>query len=143
MTLTLVENTNPPVPLLTTEEVREALVDVVLSKGVDYIYPEDEKIAGSCVYRTHDGDPSCLIGHLLVAVGATNLIEEATSAFDLTSNKLTDSTTAFALTQAQSAQDDGRSWGYALSEFDRVIEEAFVPTPCDCCDNEVPEALVA
>src|SRR5699024_11860311 len=55
---------------LTVGEFLHALRQLVAEKGASYVYPESEKRSdGACSYW-HNGQPSCIIGHALDALGS-------------------------------------------------------------------------
>lgn len=121
---------------VTVEGLSEALVTqaieaVVAEKGADYVYPGSD--TGSCWYARQDDDnnlvPSCIVGHVLHRLGfnLTYLHDtyEGTRFVGLgTYGVYTDTTyqsipehVAIALSDAQSKQDNGETWGEALAAY--------------------------
>lgn len=127
---------------MSVEEVRALIVRAIEEKGADYRYqmptqvdPETGDEWQDCVYVA-DGQPSCLVGHVLVMAGVpmpSILPYEGTSA-DATWGSLMDGTppttyvrgessvVAQALWAAQQAQDNGKTWGEALEAFDKTVK---------------------
>lgn len=117
---------------LTLDKAKELLAEAVALKGEDYVYTTPEGVQGTedgfpiCLY-VHGDQPGCLVGHVLAAAGAplaTLAEHENAAASDLLwalYDKYSDDVSLL-LTEAQRAQDLGRSWGesvrYALAELD-------------------------
>lgn len=118
----------------------QALVDV---KGEDFVYNPvvlDDGVGTQCVYVL-DGAPSCLVGQFLANLGvpverlevadmgsygaglpAGVLLENLRDEEVIT---YTDDHVCSALSEAQYAQDSGRTWGAALEEAKRIVERGF------------------
>lgn len=121
--------TSPQQENETTEQyVLRLMEEAVALKGSDYVYghiPADEDDqAGSCRYIV-DGQPSCIVGHVLVAAGvepAEVTRHEGGAAFSIVPH-LTGwpQEVVDALDSAQKAQDGGLSWGEALGSFRRGL----------------------
>lgn len=124
-----------------TEEVLHVAEQIVNEFGHDYVYIEPDD--GICRY-VYEGKPSCLVGHILVRLGARiNVIRVPEDAsldaggeglgVIVLLEKLTPtwSTLGFTLTtQAvdvlaaiQNTQDTRRTWGQALNDGRRVAWE--------------------
>jgi hypothetical protein len=102
--------------LSTVEGTIKALEAVISAKGADYVY---EQIDGSCRYLDDNGNPSCIIGHILVNAGAdTDAISsfEGAAARSMFQHLGINSTWKLdtLITNVQAKQDAGYSWGYAL-----------------------------
>lgn len=107
---------------ITFEQVVEAMKIVVDKQGAAYKYPQDER--GTCHY-VRDGRWSCLVGKVLGQLRVTTVksfdaMYENQSARNLLPKmeeaegiKFTPEATD-ALTEAQSYQDRGYSWGESL-----------------------------
>jgi hypothetical protein len=121
---------------MTAQNIQKYVTDLiegaVALKGEDYVYPrretsEDEIGWGGCDY-IRDGQPSCIVGHVLVAAGVdpTALsLEEGQSAWTVTARLLPEWGTDIqrALDSAQSAQDQGMTWGEALEAFKEELNK--------------------
>lgn len=109
------------------DEIMTTLRDVV-AKRPDHVY---EPLNGeTCVYVA-DGAPSCLVGHVLVPLGASLLhLAEADTGM-VPANGVRDvarlagldisETAGEALDAAQMAQDTGHLWSEALSRAEEVF----------------------
>lgn len=113
-------------------DVVYGLNTLVALKGEDYVYPQPE---GICEY-VREGEPSCIVGRFLHAVGVPlERLAKADSethgggiaAYDLLRKLEVEGVVTFsggdilhALAQAQLSQDDGRTWGFAVS---RALQE--------------------
>lgn len=109
------------------EYVTRLMETAVNMKGPDYVYrvPDDR---GACVY-INDGQPSCLVGHVLVAAGVpVERLEvwEDTAAREVVGHLGPDDwdyDLGEALNRAQETQDSGAPWGEALAAFKEALEE--------------------
>lgn len=113
----------------TTDEAVMETLRAVVAERPDYVYDSeavDENGVPMCVYVA-DGAPSCLVGHVLHRLGVPL---DALSVFDesggkdaqLVVRRVLDGTsgaTAHRLWAAQSAQDNGETWGEALEAAER------------------------
>jgi hypothetical protein len=99
------------------------LLAAVVQGREDYVYEkvENEDGEGICVY-IHNGQPSCLVGHALVAGGVLTVdqlaaVEISTSAEDLVGDfpAALSAGAGELLAQAQAQQDNGRPWADALA----------------------------
>jgi|GEM_PF-4103392 len=52
---------------LTAAEVAEALDQVIIERGPDYVYPKEDG-SGECYYSFEDGTPGCAVGAILAKV---------------------------------------------------------------------------
>ena len=118
----------------TCDEAVELLSQVVEEYGRDHVYVSPR--GGPYCFYVHDGQPSCLIGHVLMRAGfALDLIAELDHSFEMPN------ATAFSLVadlihqrsgfegvtehvcgvlgQAQTLQDLGYTWGKILDEVKR------------------------
>ncbi len=106
---------------ITYESALEALKAAVAEKGEDYVYAW---VDYKCVY-SHNGKPSCGVGHVLHRLGVdTEGFEHTTmntKMFDSLAYRLRD-LSVITITQSaidllrefQNCQDEGRTWGEAL-----------------------------
>lgn len=104
------------------EHVRGLLLRAIAEKGEDYVYPL-ANANSACLYFEDDGQPSCIVGHVLHYMGESHGPEGA-SAYVAVRNFGWSNAVREGLLKAQRAQDDGRTWGEALAEFDRAVELA-------------------
>jgi hypothetical protein len=108
----------------------ELLREVVAEKGSDYV--DETQSTRGCVY-THEGKPSCLIGHVLHRFGYS---VENLHGFDMRGEYIgsngiheiikdrlvpADDVALKTLRAAQEEQDDGMPWGDALAEAESVF----------------------
>ena len=118
-------------PTITEADFTAAIEKAVADKGADYVYNPDST-RGECTY-TEDGEPSCIVGTALINLGfeATpdwddpiqrDVVLEDTTAdtilpyfFDIPQNVVT------AARKAQRVQDEGGTWGVALSEYKQAV----------------------
>lgn len=116
----------------TEEEVTKVFEDVVLEFGANYKYPTQEEHpeywsdVGTCVYVTNGGEVACVIGQIYHRLGATtqqlqgnrgSIGKGRDLGFEFPDN------VQRGLSQAQSAQDDGETWGQALDEYKLEVFE--------------------
>lgn len=115
---------------ITTEDFIQAMRDAVAERGADYVYPPFENFAddyhnefGACQYQTPDGTPACIVGLALSKIDPNLVPEygEDPGAERFLTGKGLDPSVAEAAGWAQGIQDDGKTWGEALKEFERVI----------------------
>lgn len=121
--------------MLTLEETREKLTELVERLGPDTVY-EVPFEALDCAYSTADGEPSCLVGHLIDAVAPevfemihneewedgvqvepmnfAVLAEGSEAVRDLFNYE-----TRVYLNMVQGLQDRGRTWGDVLTQTAR------------------------
>lgn len=104
------------------------LEKAVAEKGANYVYEsiETEEAYGeydemrdvqtACLYF-HDGQPSCIVGHVLSYMGYTEATEgqSATQAIHNLGIEA-DARTQALLSEVQEAQDQGVAWGRAVGE---------------------------
>lgn len=105
--------------------VTRLMEEAVASKGEDYVY---EQPGGECVYLDREcGQPSCLIGHVLVAAGVViPPTLEGMSVHIVVRDLIPEWSVGQlprALGAAQELQDSGATWGDALAEFKEVLGE--------------------
>lgn len=125
---------------LTYDRAVELLERAVAERGVDYVYPEDEKAQydphreQQCSYYVGNNGgfrPSCIIGMVIDYLGlreqflanrglyegnpGTNVLSALGVAFDKTTLSL--------LGEAQTQQDNGATWGDAVERATAVVEE--------------------
>jgi hypothetical protein len=113
---------------ITFDEAVELLDRAVAEKGEDYIYPRSAGEA-ECLY-VEDGQPSCIVGHVLFWKGLTlERIEsiEGMSAFALNDYDWLDldEKAEALLWKTQSRQDSGVPWGRAVAEAKAETASAF------------------
>jgi hypothetical protein len=111
------------------------LAEVVSDFGEDHIYENDGLQAplASCV-NVADGQPSCIVGHVLVRAGIpvstfyeNNAVETGMyGTYSAFKNGVADITEGayMILAAAQRAQDDGHTWGEAY-EAAQTVERAY------------------
>lgn len=107
---------------ITTEQVTEAIEQVVAEFGEGYTYPKEHKAAnGACQY-VYDGKPDCIAGQVLHRLGVP--IEQLMLWEDLACDGtvvceafIGDPGALLFLQAAQKVQDQGQTWGQALSEY--------------------------
>ena len=120
-------------------DVIKAMQEVVDEQGEDYEY---ESIGGACYYGDRDGNPSCIVGHVIHKLdpeafdhvvkierewdscAAKGLTRVADGAGLSESNRYLpedfwDANTAFVLQAAQGAQDLGSPWGSVLVQAEQ------------------------
>lgn len=128
--------TSKPYPF-TLEQVLEATRTLVEEKGEDFVYsPVDGFAGGDCVYAV-DGNPSCLVGHVIFRLDAeafkhlAELERErgSVAAADLVGGgylrqSFWTSDAAMAMQEAQATQDEGLPWGRALYEAENLGADA-------------------
>lgn len=119
---------------LSTEQAMAALEVVVAEAGEDYVYESPRHMQGgdeSCFYVHRDPDgsdarPGCLVGTALHRLGVPlGELEkhEGTDAFTMLWH-ITDlpDRARGAFSGAQEAQDTGETWGEALRQAKRVLD---------------------
>lgn len=105
------------------EYVTRLMEAAVELKGEDYVY--DQKDPGGMCYYIRDGQPSCIVGHVLVMAGVEPErigLKEYLGAWRAVP-ELTDwdPDIVKALSDAQAAQDHGAPWGEALERYKRFL----------------------
>lgn len=125
----------------TRENVTKALEDAVALKGEDYVYPGSSH--QQCYYSVQDEDlgtvPSCIVGHVIAVLdpegfekvaafeSCTGDSKSARAVLDYGSlegvKTIQDDGLVYALTCAQSVQDNGRTWGEALNSFRSALDK--------------------
>ncbi len=115
---------------ISTADALRALEEAVAEKGEDYIYPwTDIDGEDQCAYLDNKGNPSCIAGHALVALGVPKwLLADHNTGYnvgDLWSKGLVemDADAREALQWAQTAQDSGHPWGEALRRARRAVDD--------------------
>lgn len=119
----------------------------VADKGEDYIYqrpyfistpihPSIREGGGTalCAYYDADGDPSCIVGHILHAMGVQldpRHTANFSSVLELTMRRVIslDPKTKLFLTELQNHQDCGYSWGDALRFAQARAEQVHPVSP--------------
>ena len=112
---------------LTPEVVTPIIRQIVEEFGEDYVYKEaelhDPQAHRMCYYRENDKTP-CIVGHVLDRSGEEyDENWEGHTAFTLLTGCGAPTEVAIALTEAQEAQDIGKSWGHALKEYEKALAE--------------------
>lgn len=109
---------------LTVGEFLHTLRQVVAEKGANYVYPESERGPnGICRYRRYDGQPSCIIGHVLDTLGvAVPPFYEGKNASIVLSDFGASEQVRRVAARAQHAQDNALSWGVALAYAEYVAK---------------------
>jgi hypothetical protein len=104
---------------VTVTEVADVLDEAVRAKGESFVYSPQGTI---CQYL-HGTQPGCLVGHVLLRLGAIPgelALQEGNNADGLDYNRLGLNipwNAIEALQEAQSAQDNGQTWGQARKAF--------------------------
>lgn len=103
------------------QEARVLLADAVDTQGPDFVYNPDGRYAFDCYYLpVGDSHTGCLIGvalQLSKAISTEDLLKRNSSnVYELAKYypELLSERAATYFTQAQSAQDSGKTWGEAL-----------------------------
>ena len=112
----------------TFDDVKRVLHELAAEKP-DYVYEKDR--GETCTYSTKDGKPSCIIGHVIYRLDPEvfqNLVElendgEAIGIGDLPWAYQFRDFEITAMERAQTRQDTGEPWGYAVKAFDEVLEK--------------------
>lgn len=115
--------------MITTQQVTDAITAIVAEAGEGFVYIAP---GNKCVY-VHNGEPSCIVGRTLAKLGITietlepfdTLCHGGAAGAHTVIASLVDAgiefddpdTIASALRAAQSEQDDGARWGYALETY--------------------------
>ena len=114
--------------ILDADGAIRSLREVVYSKGPDYVYKrvESHGLGGACV-NFHNGEPSCIVGHVFAMLGLTQEAAElvgvaGTSIASVSCLYLNRSDFEWEFTDqavcllalAQDYQDSACSWGQAL-----------------------------
>lgn len=121
--------------LLSEEDARfvDALVAAVEERGLDYVYPDEWREGtdwsptgqGRCQY-TVDGHGACLVGLAIEKFDGepwTSYNEQASEILpQLASGEHFTQSFLEAVDEAQSAQDIGGSWAYALAQLFEALE---------------------
>src|SRR5689334_18954409 len=114
---------------VTVTEVAEVLDEAVREKGESFVYSPQGTI---CQYL-HGTQPGCLVGHVLIRLGASAgmlSLQEGQPADQVDYNSLGLSippSAIQALQEAQSAQDEGQTWGQARKAFSKVLSRFNAP----------------
>jgi alkylhydroperoxidase/carboxymuconolactone decarboxylase family protein YurZ len=132
---------------LSYEDAVLGLKKALAVKGEDYVYERptfelnDGITINACAYFTPEGQPSCIVGHVMADLGHTidDLAETVTMAGDHTFNTGStagmvmdylgyeiDEKTRSLLSIAQDYQDSGNPWGHAVEtaiEFASHVDE--------------------
>jgi hypothetical protein len=123
------------------EQVLKLLEQVTAEKGTDYRYPEELFLKSNvCVNFTSDGQPSCIVGHVLPKLGVDY---EIAVAYEIDGGSSAASTvrtleeyghTGFthealaALATAQNFQDFGWTWGEAVEAARASVDTGVIMT---------------
>lgn len=117
----------------TDQQITEALEKVVKGNE-DYIYDSGRPKGDGCFYGTTEGEPSCIVGHVIHAL-SPEAFEKIINAEVLDSfvvrgairyadGEFNISTEARdALEKAQEAQDGGATWGTAYERYAAKMAE--------------------
>lgn len=120
----------------TNEQINAALKKALEDRGEDYVYPDDEKHNGGCMYATENGTPSCIVGYVLNELDPEKFAEVARweRDEDTADTAVGDAYLAVgldlhrdqvdALEAAQVKQDQGLPWGRAAVEYMRHLGES-------------------
>jgi len=107
--------------------LREKITEIALANP-GFVY-ESEPTTGTCLYTHANGEPGCLVGHALAALGAQISFDDEHNyeqdVMDLWRNEYIDGNMRdihWAYT-AQGKQDSQYSWGEAV----RMADEEFPP----------------
>lgn len=120
---------------LSLAEARRDLERAVDELGSDHVYSKpslgtapDDVEDFACAYYEPDGSPSCIVGHVLSYHGVRFGWDDdanLASVRDLAGDEqfVAPQTVVEYLTAAQITQDQGGTWGQALAEAEKAIEE--------------------
>lgn len=105
---------------LDRETALRLLGEVVADFGEDYVYPTELRdVEGVCLYWA-SGKPACLVGHVLHRWGVDVELLKG-GAYDLPNQGVALTEDALeVLADAQRAQDQRMTWGYALERAQRA-----------------------
>lgn len=107
-------NPETQLPKISDLEWRNAVQDVLIEHGPDYVY-QSPRDSGECVYFDHDGCASCLFGRVLAKFGLTidriGLHEGADVGQVMHALKIHEEALVYACNNAQSDQDSGTRYG--------------------------------
>ncbi len=110
---------------VTVTEVADVLDEAVREKGESFVY--SAPVGGGICQYLHGTQPGCLVGHVLIRLGAIPgelALQEGTPADTLEYHILgleIPENAIQALQEAQSAQDEGQTWGQARKAFSKVL----------------------
>lgn len=129
------------VPTLTTKTVMQAIDELIIERGPDYVY--DQKAAGGCFYSDENGAPGCFVGAIVAKLDPEAfkdlVVKEAPfddgdggvlgriPAGDVSelvrsaSINVESPTLKQALERLQSIQDYGMPWGTARNAFHEAL----------------------
>lgn len=120
----------------TFEDVNRVLHELAAERP-DYVYerPYQPGKAAACVYSTHDGQPSCIIGHVIARLDPDEFKDihnmewrenkgDSCGVVDLAWSDQFTNEQVSALSVAQGAQDAGEQWRDAVASFDSLLEES-------------------
>lgn len=117
--------------MIELDEALEALRKVVARKGEDYVYDGARTANNGCVYH-HDGQPQCIVGHVLAELLPEEWLNLATVRVNsgawylkCRDSAVTESA-ARVLSMAQDVQDDGLTWGEAFRRAKKEARRALV-----------------
>ena len=99
-------------------QVVRGIVNAVNARGVDWVYPVEWRRAGkgtNCRNLHEDGSAACIIGFIAVDQGLPT-VEDNDASSDA-ENWVVSHPVGGAMEAAQSAQDQGKTWGYAGEAF--------------------------
>lgn len=105
---------------VTVADVTPVIKKLVEEFGEDYVYP---RAGAVCVYQL-DGEPSCIVGHVLDRLGVPYEEWWDDDQADAERLPFKDELVSSALAHAQRQQDIGYSWGEALEAYQRRLEFA-------------------
>jgi hypothetical protein len=117
---------------VTVTEVAEALDAAVRLKGEGFVYSRPGE-SSVCRYM-HGTKPGCLIGHVLIRLGALPeelAVQECIPADLLNYNRLglnIPANAIRALKEAQLQQDEGETWGKARQAFRDALSRPSAPS---------------
>jgi hypothetical protein len=142
------------------QQAVDLLQTAVAKRGADYIYPKEllsveNEIPTECVYYDPAGQPSCMVGEVLYAMGVILDIDDECISHGANGNGLSelidedyihvDTPTLELLQMAQVKQDHGMPWGEALNVALAVIYDHYpelVPAPAPVHDEIKQEITV-
>jgi len=115
-------------------QVVRGIVNAVNERGADWVYPDEWRRPDkwvSCKNLHEDGSAACIIGFIAVDQGLPT-IEYNNAGCDAENWVVSDPVDS-AMQAAQSAQDDGATWGHAGGAFFSTLSELSGMSVAELC----------